>query len=111
MGPDDTIWLTDDGDHTVRKCTLDGKVLMTMGIPGQPKPYMSGEPFHRCTHTALSPQADTVYVSDGYGNSRVHKFSVNGKLVASWGEPGTAPGQVNNAHNTRREPGGRNYVA
>ena len=33
MGPDDTIWLTDDGDHTVRKCTLDGKVLMTLGHP------------------------------------------------------------------------------
>ena len=72
MGPDDTIWLTDDGDHTVRKCTLDGKVLMTLGIPGEPKPFMSGEPFHRCTHTALSPQGD-LYVSDGYGNARFHK--------------------------------------
>ena len=56
MAPDDTIWLTDDGDHTVRQCTLDGKVLLTIGIPGKPAPYMSGEPFHRCTHTALSPQ-------------------------------------------------------
>ena len=27
MGPDDTVFLTDDGDHTVRKCTLDGKIL------------------------------------------------------------------------------------
>ena len=35
MGPDDTIYLTDDGDHTVRKCTLDGKVLLTIGIPGR----------------------------------------------------------------------------
>ena len=56
VAPDDTIWLTDDGDHTVRHCTLDGRVLMTLGIPGKPSPYMSGEPFHRCTHTALSPQ-------------------------------------------------------
>ena len=55
MAPDDTIWLTDDGDHTVRQCTLDGKVLLTIGIPGKPAPYMSGEPFHRCTHTAMSP--------------------------------------------------------
>ena len=37
LGPEDTIWLTDDGDHTVRNCTLDGKVLMTLGIPGEPK--------------------------------------------------------------------------
>ena len=36
MAPDDTIWLTDDGDHTVRQCTLDGKVLLTIGIPGKP---------------------------------------------------------------------------
>src|ERR1700760_4137371 len=27
MAPDDTVFLTDDGDHSVRKCTLDGKVL------------------------------------------------------------------------------------
>ena len=74
MAPDDTIWLTDDGDHTVRQCTLEGKVLLTLGISGKPAPYMSGEPFHRCTHTAMSPQGD-IYVSDGYGNSRVHKYT------------------------------------
>jgi hypothetical protein len=55
MAPDDTVWLTDDGDHTVRQCTLDGKVLLTIGISCKPAPYMSGEPFHRCTHTAMSP--------------------------------------------------------
>jgi hypothetical protein len=32
MAPDDTIWLTDDADHTVRQCTLEGKVLLTLGI-------------------------------------------------------------------------------
>jgi len=42
MAPDDTIWLTDDGDHTVGHRTLDGKVLLTIGIPGTPKAYMSG---------------------------------------------------------------------
>src|SRR6266571_2492106 len=36
VAPDDTIWLTDDGDHTVRHCTLDGRVLMTLGVPGRP---------------------------------------------------------------------------
>ena len=110
MAADDTIWLTDDGDHTVRHCTLDGKVLLTIGIPGVPKPYMSGEPFHRCTHTALSPQGD-VYVSDGYGNSRVHKFSPNGTLITSWGEPGTDPGQFNIAHNICCDADGWVYVA
>src|SRR5262249_17303494 len=95
---DDTIWLTDDGDHTVRQCTLEGKVLLTLGISGKPAPFMSGEPFHRCTHTAMSPQGD-IYVSDGYGNSRVHKYAPNGKLLLSWGGPGTDPGEFNIAHN------------
>jgi hypothetical protein len=111
MAPDDTIWLTDDGDHTVRHCTLDGKVLLTIGIPGKPAPYMSGEPFHRCTHTALSPQGDHLYISDGYGNSRVHKYTPDGKRVMSWGEPGTDPGQFNIAHNICCDPDGWVYVA
>ena len=110
MAPDDTLWLTDDGDHTVRHCTLDGKVLLTIGIPGTPRPYMSGEPFNRCTHTALSPQGD-LYVSDGYGNARVHKFAPNGKLLLSWGEPGTDPGQFNIPHNICCDADGWVYVA
>jgi DNA-binding beta-propeller fold protein YncE len=111
VAPDDTIWLTDDGDHTVRHCTLDGKVLMTLGIPGKPSPYMSGEPFHRCTHTALSPQADILYISDGYGNARIHKYTLDGKLQMSWGEPGTDPGQFNIPHNICCDPDGWIYVA
>ena len=110
MGPDDTIYLTDDGDHTVRKCTLDGKVLLTIGIPGEPQPFMSGEPFRRCTHTALSPRGE-IYVSDGYGNSRVHKYTPDGKRVLSWGEPGCAPGQFNLPHNISCDADGWVYVA
>src|SRR5579863_5948363 len=111
VAPDETLWLTDDGDHTVRQCTLDGKVLLTLGTSGKPAPYMSGEPFHRCTHTAMSPNGDSIYVSDGYGNSRVHKYSVDGKLQMSWGEPGTDPGQFNIAHNICCDPEGWVYVA
>src|SRR5262249_52404420 len=110
MAPDDTIWLTDDGDHTVRQCTLEGKVLLTLGISGKPAPFMSGEPFHRCTHTAMSPQGD-IYVSDGYGNSRVHKYAPNGKLLLSWGGPGTDPGEFNIAHNISCDADGWVYVA
>ncbi len=110
MGPDDTIYLTDDGDHTVRKCTLDGKILLTLGIPGKPAPYQGGEPFNRCTHVALSPKNE-IYVSDGYGNSRVHKYSPDGKLLFSWGEPGTDPGQFNIVHNIVSDRDGYVYVA
>ena len=110
VAPDDTLWLTDDGDHTVRHCTLDGKVLLTLGVPGSPKRYMSGEPFHRCTHTALSPRGD-LYVSDGYGNARVHKYDPSGRLLLSWGEPGTDPGQFNIPHNICCDADGWVYVA
>ena len=55
---EDNLYCTDDGDHTVRKCSHDGKVLLTIGIPNKPAPFMSGEPFHRCTHTALSPKGE-----------------------------------------------------
>src|SRR5437660_9089508 len=41
MAPDDTMFLTDDGGHFVRKVTLDGKVLRELGIPGKPALYIS----------------------------------------------------------------------
>jgi hypothetical protein len=110
MAPDDTVFLTDDGDHSVRKCTLDGKVLLTLGTPGKPAPFMSGQPFHRCTHTALSPNGE-IYVSDGYGNARVHKYAPDGRPMMSWGESGTEPGQFNLVHNISCDPDGWVYVA
>jgi len=110
IGPDENLYCTDDGDHTVRKCTPEGKVLLTLGIPGKPAAYVSGEPFNRCTHTALSPRGD-IYVSDGYGNARIHKFSPDGKLLHSWGEPGCEPGQFNIPHNIWADPDGWVYVA
>jgi len=110
IGADESLYCTDDGDHTVRKCSLDGKVLLTIGIPNKPAPFMSGEPFHRCTHTALSPQGE-IYVSDGYGNACVHKYSPDGKLLKTWGEPGTDPGQFNIVHNIATDADGWVYVA
>jgi DNA-binding beta-propeller fold protein YncE len=107
---DDNLYCTDDGDHTVRKCTTDGQVLLTIGVPQKPAPFMSGEPFHRCTHTALSPKGE-IYVSDGYGNARVHKFTPDGRLIKSWGEPGSDPGQFNIVHNIATDADGWVYVA
>ena len=110
IGPDESLYCTDDGDHSVRKCTLAGKVLLTIGIPGKPAPYMSGEPFHRCTHTALSPSGD-IYVSDGYGNARIHQYSPDGRRLKSWGEAGTGPGEFNVPHNLCCDRDGWIYVA
>ena len=110
MGPDDTIYCTDDGDHTVRNCTLDGKVVLEIGIPGRPSAFMSGAPFNRCTHTALSPGGD-IYVSDGYGNACVHKYDQSGRRLMSFGEPGVEPGQFNLPHNIGCDADGWVYVA
>ncbi len=111
LGPDNTLYCSDDGDHTVRQCTLDGDVLMTLGVPGEPAPLFSGDPFNRCTHTALDPKTGDIYVSDGYGNSRVHKYSPDGKLLFSWGAPGTDPGEFSIAHNIVTDADGYVYVA
>jgi DNA-binding beta-propeller fold protein YncE len=110
VGPDGSIYCTDDGDHTVRRCTPDGKVLLELGIPDRPSPYMSGEPFHRCTHTALSPSGD-IYVADGYGNARIHKFAPDGRYLTSWGESGAGAGEFNIVHNICCDADGWVYVA
>jgi len=111
LGPDDTLYCTDDDGHSVRHCTIDGKVLMTIGLPGQPATFQGGEPFNRCTDVAVDPKTGDLYVSDGYGNSRVHKYSPDGKLLFSWGEPGNDPGQFNLPHNIATDKNGYVYVA
>ena len=108
IGPDDSVWTVDDGDHTVRKFTPDGKQLMIIGTPGSAsdtgydgKTVQSikrgGPPFNRPTDAAVAPNGD-LYVVDGCGNARVHHFTASGKLIRSWGEPGTGPGQFNLPH-------------
>jgi DNA-binding beta-propeller fold protein YncE len=111
LGPDDSLYCVDDGDHTVRKCTLDGKVLMTLGTPGQAAPFQSGHPFNRPTKVALDPKNAEIYVSDGYGNSRVHKYSPDGKFLYSWGGPGTDPGEFNLVHSVCTDREGLVYIA
>jgi streptogramin lyase len=57
----------------------------------------SSGPFNRPTGVALSSSGD-IYVSDGYGNARLHKFSHDGRYLYSWGEPGSKPGQFRLPH-------------
>ena len=110
VAPDDTLFLTDDADHTVRHCTPEGKVLLTLGVPGKPAPFMSNVPFHRCTHTALTPNGD-ILVSDGYGNAAIHKFSPDGRHLKSWGRCGIGQGEFNIPHNIACDADGWVYVA
>jgi DNA-binding beta-propeller fold protein YncE len=104
------LLITDDGASCVYSFDLDGRAIGTIGVPKKPSPFMSGEPFHRCTHTAMSPDGN-VYISDGYGNACVHKFTAKGQHLLTWGEPGTGPGQFYIPHNICCDEDGRVYVA
>lgn len=121
IAPDDSVYCVDDGDHTVRKFTADGKLLMTMGTSGTPSDtgydgrsldsiLRGGPPFNRPTNLAIAPGGD-LYVTDGYGNSRVHRFSAKGELIQSWGQPGTEPGHFNLPHGIFVAGDGRVLVA
>ena len=111
VGPDGMLYCVDDGDHSIRKCTPDGEILMTIGTPDEPAPIHSGQPFNRPTKVAFDPKTDELYISDGYGNARVHKFSPDGKHLFSWGEYGTDPGQFNLVHSVCTDSNGKVYIA
>src|SRR2546426_2468748 len=111
IGPDGTLWLTDDLHHTIRQFTPEGKLLLTVGDPDKPATLQGGKPFNRPTHVALCPKTGDIYISDGYGNSRVHKYDPKGRHLFSWGEPGTDPGCFNLPHNLATDSEGLVYVA
>lgn len=110
IGPDDSVYCA-DLDHTVRKFTPEGTLLMTLGEKDRPSPAMGGEPFNKPTHIAVHPRDGDLFVSDGYANARVHRYSADGHHILSWGESGTDPGQFNIVHNIDVDSDGWVYVA
>ncbi len=111
IGPDDMLYCTDDHAHATYKYTLEGKLLMTLGTPGKAAPFQGGEPFNLPTKVALDPKTGDLYISDGYGNSRVHKYTPDGKYLFSWGAPGSDPGEFNLPHSVCTDQDGYVYVA
>jgi len=99
VDPEGNLFLADDLDHTIKKTDPQGNVIFTLGTPGQPSPWQEGGTFNRPTHVAIQPSTGDFFVSDGYGNSRIHKFDAGGNHIKSWGEPGTGPGQFSLPHN------------
>ena len=110
IGPDGSVYCVDNGNHTVRKFTKGGELLMELQA-GHPAPAMSGDPFNRPAHLAIDANTGDMYVADGYSNARVHKYDPTGRLLFSWGESGTGPGQFNIAHNIATDKDGWVYVA
>ncbi|HEU0168054.1 MAG TPA: peptidyl-alpha-hydroxyglycine alpha-amidating lyase family protein [Chloroflexota bacterium] len=97
--PDDFIWTVNDSQHCIKKYTPDGQLKQVIGTENQAAQKWSGVPFNRPTNVAISPSSGDVYVTDGYGNSRVHRFSSDGKHIVSWGSTGTEPGEFQIPHN------------
>lgn len=105
---DDNIYCTERDTHVVRKFTLEGELLMTLGTPDEPGG--EGEPFNKPTDLALGPDGE-IFISDGYGNARIHKYSPDGELIKSWGQPGTGPSEFDLPHCVRVDPRNRLMVA
>ena len=110
---DDHLWLVDRDHGQMMLFTTDGKLLRTIGTKGfrsdtgvAPDYFRSdayrnvthgGGPFNLPTDIDVA-QSGEMFVTDGYGNARVHKFAADGRHLFSWGEPGTAPGHFNLPH-------------
>ncbi|WP_074304786.1 peptidyl-alpha-hydroxyglycine alpha-amidating lyase family protein [Singulisphaera sp. GP187] len=103
----DNIWITDIGDHLVRKFAHDGTLLMTLGTKG--KPGDGPDQFNQPTDVAVTPSG-AFFVTDGYGNARVLAFSPEGRYLKEWGKRGTGDGEFHLPHAICLDRRGRIYV-
>ena len=95
VDPEDNIWTADIGSHVVLKLSAEGRVLLALGrmrIPGDDVGH-----FNQPTDVAWDRDGN-VYVTDGYGNSRVLKFDKYGNKLPGWGMKGSGPGQFDTPH-------------
>jgi outer membrane protein assembly factor BamB len=115
---DDNIWAVDEGSNMVIKFNPDGRVVMVLGRrpemvdgltaggpPLEPKNYI----FNRPTDVGWDA-AGNIFVTDGYGNSRLLKFDKNGRFVKSVGSRGSQQGQLNLPHTMAMDAQGNVYV-
>jgi DNA-binding beta-propeller fold protein YncE len=117
---DDVVYTTDRSDSVAKSFTLDGKPLLLLGERGihsdtgcEGPPWLAlraAGPFNHPTEMIAHPNGD-IYVTDGYRNSRAHRFTREGRLVKSWGTPGKAEGEFHLPHSIAIDPDGKLYVA
>ena len=115
----DTVYTTDRSDSVAKSFTLEGKPLLELGQRGQHSDTgnvtnwlaeRAAGPFNHPTEMIAHPNGD-IYVTDGYRNARVHRFTRDGRLVKSWGEPGHGAGQFHLPHSIAYDDDGKLYVA
>jgi NHL repeat-containing protein len=120
---DDNIWAVDEGTNVIQKFSPDGKLLMVLGkrpdpleqltlMPGGGQYSGANRPysFHRQTDIGWDPQGN-IFVSDGYGDSRVVKYDKNGRFIKSVGTRGNGPLQFSTPHAISVDAKGLVYVA
>jgi hypothetical protein len=116
----DVVYTTDRSDSVAKSFTLDGKPLLELGQRGvhsdtgcEGPPYLAARaagPFNHPTEMIAHSNGD-IYVTDGYRNARVHRFTRDGRLVKSWGAPGHGAGQFHLPHSIAHDDEGKLYVA
>jgi len=120
VDPQDNIWAVDEGSNMVIKFNPQGRVVMVLGRRPEPPdagagpyPPVAAQPgqytFDRPTDVAWDA-AGNIFVSDGYGNSRVAKFDKNGRFIATVGSKGNGPSQLNLPHTIATDAKGNVYV-
>jgi sugar lactone lactonase YvrE len=108
LAPDGHLWFTDAGRHTVVKATVDGEVLLKLGVEDQPG--TDERTFDAPTDLAFATDG-SVYITDGYGNSRVVHLAPDGSFIRSWGRRGSAPGEFDTPHSVAIAADGRVLVS
>ena len=115
----DTVYTTDRSDSVAKSFSLDGKVKLALGERGHHSDTgtianwlaeRAAGPFNHPTEMMPHPNGD-IYVTDGYRNARVHRFTKDGQLKKSWGAPGHGPGQFHLPHSIAVDDAGLLYVA
>ncbi len=102
------LWLTDQYAHVVWVYDTDGTLKRRIGFP-----YLTSATdglFNQPTNTFVTPDG-MIYVSDGYGDTKCHRFHPNGAHAVTWGEPGHGPGQLLDPHGIWVLPDDRVLVA
>jgi sugar lactone lactonase YvrE len=101
------VWTTDLTTQQVVKYDRMGKVLMTLGTKN--KEGIGPNHFDQPADVAVNAKGD-IFVADGYGNSRVVKFSKDGKFLKEWGNKGKGAGEFDLVHAIYLDGKGRVYV-